>query len=109
MAAGKEVYQGTTIVLKYTPVNATMAIPVFTGKTKEQIIGEGYQRLLDITFQTADAPVPGSAGLVTGQSVKAGEIVAVGTVITLTISPAEPPAEPDPTPTTAPTLSPTPR
>lgn len=108
VAAGKEVYQGTTIVLKYTPVNTTMAIPVFTGKMKEQIISEGYQRLLDITFLTADAPVPGSAGLVIGQSVKSGEIVAVGTAITLTISPAEPPAEPDPTPTTAPTPSPTP-
>jgi len=107
VAAGKEVYQGTTIVLKYTPVNTTMAIPSFAGKTKDQIIAEGYQRLLDITFQTADAPVPGSAGLVIGQSVKAGEIVAVGTAITLTISPDEPPTEPEPTPATAPSPTPT--
>lgn len=89
VSPGKDVYEGSTIVLKYCPADTTVMVVDFSGKTREQIIAEGWQVKLDIDFATADAPVPGFVNQVHRQSVPAGSIVASGTAITLTISPAD--------------------
>ena len=98
LAPGLEVYEGSTVTLKYRPVNVTIPIPDFTGMTQAQIISDGYLMKLDITFRNADYYVDGFPQMVFDQSIKVGEIVASGTAITLTISPEEP-TEPTPTPT----------
>ncbi|MGI6298220.1 MAG: PASTA domain-containing protein [Saccharofermentanales bacterium] len=89
IAPGKDVYQGTTIILKYNPANVTTVVPDFNGQTKEQVIAAGHLKKLKISFTEGEQSVPGQAGKIVAQSVTAGKTVAAGTPITLTISPAE--------------------
>jgi serine/threonine-protein kinase len=98
---GKEVYEGTPVTLKYNPSDVAVTLPDFRGKTEAAIIAEGYRKKLTITFVQADLPVAGFADQVVEQSIRAGETVAAGTSITLTISPPEPPVETDPTDSTS--------
>lgn len=94
IAAGTEVYQGATITLKYTPSSQTQ-IPDFTGMTQQEIIDAGHRMKLLITFVTAEDAVAGYEGKVYEQSVASGTTVAMGSKITLTISPQAPPEEPE--------------
>lgn len=48
-APGSELFDGSTITLKYNPVNMTLDMPDFTGKTVEQIKTEGWLTKLRIT------------------------------------------------------------
>jgi eukaryotic-like serine/threonine-protein kinase len=89
-AAGTEMYQGSTITLKYKPADATLNMPDFRGMTKAAIIAAGYLKKLNITFIQADAYVDGYSEKVYDQSVLAGETVAFGTAVTLHVSPAGP-------------------
>ena len=86
-APGEEIYENSTLTLKYNPANVTLDVPDFTGMTPEQILAAGYQKKLDILFIQADIPVEGYAGKVVGQSLTAGVTVAYGSKITLTVSP----------------------
>jgi eukaryotic-like serine/threonine-protein kinase len=106
---GDEVYEQSTVTLTYNPAEETMAVPDFTGMTQEEIIENEYLKQLNITFEWADLHVEGFDNTVFMQSLPAGQTVALGSAITLTISP-ELPAEPTPAPsdTTEPSLSPTP-
>jgi beta-lactam-binding protein with PASTA domain len=104
VAPGKEIFENTTVTLKYNPVTTTIPVPDFAGKSRDQIVAEGYLKLLTITFQTADEPDAGMPGIVQSQSIRAGEVVAVGTAITLVVSPE---AEPTPVVTEAPSPTPT--
>lgn len=101
--AGTEIYEGTTVTLKYNPVNQTIAVPSLVGKTRDQLIEEGLRKLFDVTFLPADVPTGVLPGTVLSQSLPVGEIMAVGTAITLTIEP-----EPEPTPVVTESPSPTP-
>jgi beta-lactam-binding protein with PASTA domain len=101
VAAGKEVYENTTITLKYHPADVTIKIPDFTGMTREAILEAGYLKKLNITFILLDYPVEGFSNVVYQQSIPAGRTVVAGTDITLTISPEGPTdntEEPEPTP-----------
>lgn len=88
IAAGSEVYENSTITLKYCPVNVTITVPDFRGMTQAEIIAAGYLKKLDMTFAFASYPVEGFPGQVFEQSLPAGSVAAVGSKITLTISPA---------------------
>jgi eukaryotic-like serine/threonine-protein kinase len=98
VAAGTEVYQGTTITLKYAPVNATLDLPNFVGMTRQAIIDAGWLKKLDITFVDAGYIVEGYAGQIYEQSLPAGRTYAYGTKITLQESQPAPTPEPSPTP-----------
>lgn len=104
IAPGKEIFEKTTVTLKYNPVNTTIPVPDFVGTSRDPIIAEGYLKLLTITFQPADAPEAGLPGTVLSQSIRAGEVVAVGTAITLVVNPE---VEPTPVVTEAPSPTPT--
>ena len=110
VAAGQEVYEQTTITLKYNPANVTVTIPDFAGLTQAEILEAGYLNKLNITFVVLEFPVPGYVNTVCQQSIAADETVVAGTAITLSISPEEPEptptSEPEPTPTTEPTPTP---
>ena len=88
IAAGSEVYENSTITLKYCPVNVTITVPDFSGMTQAEIIAAGYLKKLDMTFAYASYPVEGFPGQVFEQSLLAGSVAAAGSKITLTISPA---------------------
>lgn len=110
VAAGKEVYENTTITLKYQPANVTIQIPDFTGMTREAILEAGYLKKLNITFILLDFHVEGYENVVYQQSLPSGRTVVAGTDITLTISPKKPPEsteDPEPTPTAEPEPTPT--
>ncbi|MDW7656634.1 MAG: PASTA domain-containing protein [Bacillota bacterium] len=105
VAAGKEVYENTTITLKYHPADVTIQIPDFTGMTQEAVLEAEYLKKLNITFILLDFHVEGFSNVVYQQSISAGKTVVSGTDITLTISPEAPPEiteEPEPTPTEEP-------
>ena len=89
-----------TFTLNTIP-DVAVTLPDFRGKTEAAIIVEGYRKKLTITFVQADLQVAGFADQVVEQSIRAGETVAAGTSITLTISPPEPPVETDPTDSTS--------
>ena len=88
IAAGSEVYENSTITLKYCPANVTITVPDFRGKTQAEIIAAGYLAKLDITFTYASYPVEGYPNQVSEQSVPVNYTAAAGSKITLTISPA---------------------
>lgn len=88
IAAGSEVYENSTITLKYCPVNITITVPDFSGMTQAEIIAAGYLKKLDMTFAIASYPVEGFSGQVFEQSLPAGSVAAAGSKINLTISPA---------------------
>jgi len=88
VAAGKEVFEGNTITLKYCPANVTLTIPDFTGQTRQAILAAGWMSKLNMAFADAETPKPDAAGQVCRQSVAAGTTVAAGTEIILTIYPA---------------------
>lgn len=88
IAAGSEVYENSTITLKYCPVNVTITIPDFSGMTQAEIVAAGYLKKLDMTFSYASYPVDGFPGQVFEQTLTAGSVAAAGSKITLTISPA---------------------
>jgi eukaryotic-like serine/threonine-protein kinase len=96
ISAGREVYEGTTITLKYNPGDVQVKVPNFSGKTQKQIIATGYGKKFDITFVLADTYVDGFSGTVCKQSIRTGVMVISGTAITLTVSPS---AEVSPEPT----------
>ncbi len=87
VAAGKEIYEGSTVTLKYVPANVTLSVPDFTGLTRQTVLDGGWPSQLTITYVTADTPRPDKAGLVASQSLAAGTTVAAGTAITLTVYP----------------------
>jgi eukaryotic-like serine/threonine-protein kinase len=90
LAAGSEVYEGTTLTLYYVPANVTYVVPNFTGMTQAAIEAAGYRLKFDLTFVWSDTPVTGYGDKVVAQSLIAGTTVAAGSKITLTVSPAEP-------------------
>lgn len=88
VAAGREVYQGSTITLKYNPDNVQVAVPDFTGKTEAELAA--YNNILSITVVVSDTHVDGYDDTVWKQSVEAGTTVASGSPITVYISPLPP-------------------
>ncbi len=93
LAAGTEAYEGSTIVLKYDPVDKTIEMPDFRGMSRTEIIDADWLYKLDITFVELGYPVEGYSGTVCEQSREAGWTVAYGTAVTLGI------CEPAPTET----------
>ncbi|HBP37169.1 MAG TPA: hypothetical protein DD640_00175 [Clostridiales bacterium] len=89
-APGEEIYENSTLTLKYNPANVTLDIPDFTGMTPEEILAAGYSQKLDIQFIQADIPVEGYVGKVVGQTIIPGTTVVYGTAITLTVAPGSP-------------------
>ena len=85
-APGSELYEGSTITLKYNPVNATLVMPNFSGKTVQKILEEGWMKKLTITFVEAGYAVEGYEGAVFKQTLDSGKIYAFGTEITLMVS-----------------------
>jgi eukaryotic-like serine/threonine-protein kinase len=90
IAAGSEVYENSTVTLKYVPAKLTLSVPDFTGMTQSSIIAAGYLYKLDITFADAGYYVEGLGGKVFAQSIPAMTIVAYGSKITLTVSAPSP-------------------
>lgn len=78
VAAGKEVQQGTTITLKYTPVKSTVKVPDLIGMTKSEVIKAGYHKKFDLEYDLS-----GGGTKIESQSVAAGTTVAPGTSLTL--------------------------
>ncbi|MFI3170855.1 MAG: PASTA domain-containing protein [Eubacteriales bacterium] len=76
--AGKEVQQGTTIILKYRPVTSTIVVPNFVGMTEQEVMAAEYyyQYELEISLNGATT--------IQSQSILAGTTVAPGTKIQLT-------------------------
>ena len=72
IAAGKEISEGTTITLKYNPVNVQVTVPDFTNMTKEQIWAKNYHKSLDIRFEEGTEYKEGQEGRVYEQSLCAG-------------------------------------
>lgn len=97
IAAGKEISEGTTITLKYNPVNVQVTVPDFTNMTKEQIWAKNYHKSLDIRFEEGTEYKEGQEGRVYEQSLCAGTKTASGSVIKLTVRPKEM-GMPDPLP-----------
>lgn len=95
IAAGTEVSEESTITLKYNPATAKVTVPDFENKTQDEIIAAGWYQKFSITFVLADTYVEGHADKAYKQSIPAGSSVAVGSDITIYISP--PPPEPSPT------------
>ncbi len=104
IAAGTEVYEGTTITLKYTPSKQAQ-VPNFDGMTQQEVLDAGYDKQFTITFVQSEDEVSGYDEQIYEQSVPVGTTVAMGEAITLYIS-AE--AAPVVTPTTTPVATPTP-
>jgi len=92
--AGTEVTEGTTITLKYVPVDVKIKVPNFINMTKEEILAGNYNKMLDIRFAEGTEYVEGYAGKVYKQSLAPNTQVAAGSVITLTICPGQPQPEP---------------
>ena len=86
--AGKEISEGSTIILKYVPANVKVTVPNYKGKTKEKILSEGHNKNFDIRFEEGMEYVEGMEGKVTGQSLKASSKTAAGSVLILTIGPS---------------------
>lgn len=87
--AGKEITEGSTIVLKYVPANVKVTVPNFVGMTKDEILKGKYNKSFDIRFEEATEYVEGYEGKVYKQSLVANTKAAAGSVITLTIGPAQ--------------------
>lgn len=85
VAAGMEVQEGSTIILKFNPANVTVTVPDFTGMTEAQIRSGGYYMNFDITLVVSETVVDGYADKVCKQSLPAGTTVACGSAITLTV------------------------
>ncbi len=85
--AGKEITEGSTIVLKYVPANVKVTVPNFKGMTKEEILAGKYNKSFDIKFVDGIEYVEGYEGKVYDQSLRANTTTAAGSVITLTIGP----------------------
>ena len=81
ISAGTEVAVGTIVKLKYNPVNVTLDVPDFTGKTVAEVKAMPQYDNLDITFQLGETSSTGN--IVYDQSVAAYSTVAYGTEITL--------------------------
>jgi beta-lactam-binding protein with PASTA domain len=92
LAPGKEVTEGTKIVLKYSPAPAELLeVPKFTGRTEDQIKAdpqENYLKQFNLVFVPAEAN-DGIHGenVVIRQSVPVGTKVPYGTMITLYTNP----------------------
>jgi beta-lactam-binding protein with PASTA domain len=88
---GKEVPEGTKIVLKYSPApEKLLTVPDFTGKEKATIIGdaENYLKQYNLVFVIAEVNDPSYIdNVVKSQSVAVDTKVPYGTTITLTINP----------------------
>lgn len=85
--AGKEISEGTTIVLKYTPANTKVTVPNFIGMRKEDILGSSHNKILDIRFEEDMEYVEGYEGKIYKQSLRANTQTAAGSVIILNIGP----------------------
>jgi len=85
--AGKEITEGSTIVLKYVPANVKVTVPNFVGMTKEEILKGKHNKNLDIRFVEGVEYVEGYEGKVYEQSLSANTKTAAGSIITLTIGP----------------------
>lgn len=85
VAAGTEVKSGATITLKFNPVNKTLAVPNFVGQTEAEIKATDIFKKLNVKFTTGE-PSAELAGKVSTQSLPAGQTVAYGTTITLTVA-----------------------
>ena len=81
--AGTEVDVGAIITLKYNPVNATLDVPDFTGKTVSEVMAMSEYDSLNIVFELGTAG--GTPNEVYYQSVTAHSTVAYGTEIKLYI------------------------
>jgi len=97
ISAGKEISEGSTITLKYNPVNVQVTVPDFTNMTKDQIWAQNYHKLLDIRFEEGTEYMAGFEGKVYQQSLRAGTKAASGSIITLTVRPKQI-GIPEPTP-----------
>lgn len=87
--AGKEIAEGSTIVLKYVPANVKVTVPNFVGMTKDEILKGKYNKSFDIRFEEGTEYVEGYEGKVYQQSLVANTKAAAGSVITLTIGPTQ--------------------
>lgn len=85
--AGKEITEGSTIVLKYVPANVKVTVPNFNGMTKADISSSAHYKTFDIRFVDGTEYVEGYGGKVYEQSLRANTKAAAGSVITLTIGP----------------------
>ena len=85
--AGKEITEGSTIVLKYVPANVKVTVPNFVGMTKAEILNGKYNRSFDIRYVEGTEYVEGYEGKVYEQSLVANTKAAAGSIITLTIGP----------------------
>lgn len=86
VTAGQEVKSGTTITLKFNPVNKTLDVPNFIGQTEAEIRATDIYKKLNVKFTTGE-PCADLAGKVSMQSLPAGQTVAYGTMITLAVAP----------------------
>ena len=57
--AGKEITEGSTIVLKYVPANVKVTVPNFVGMTKDEILKGKYNRSFDIRFEEGTEYIEG--------------------------------------------------
>ena len=86
--AGKEITEGSTIVLKYVPANVKVTVPDFKGMTKAEVLAGKHNKTFDIRFADGTEYIEGYEGKVCEQSIRANTKTAAGSVITLTIGPA---------------------
>lgn len=90
IAPGKEVHSGSTITLKYNPMNSTINVGNFVGKTEQEIktLPEylNQKQFLNLVFVVGEFK-SGFEGKVYSQSIAYGTTVANGTTVTLTVSP----------------------
>ena len=87
--AGKEITEGSTIVLKYVPANVKVTVPNFVGMTKDEILKGKHNRSFDIRFEEGTEYIEGYEGKVYEQSLAANTKAASGSIITLTIGPTQ--------------------
>jgi beta-lactam-binding protein with PASTA domain len=89
ISAGKEINEGSTITLKYTPANVQVIVPDFTNLTKADIWAKNYHKSFDIRFVEGTEYKEGMEDKVYVQSLQAGTKAASGSIITLTLRPKQ--------------------
>ncbi len=112
-APGKTVAVNSTITLKISTGQVVMPslfdLSTDPTKVKEAVTAElkKHSPYLEVKFDEVENPVV-TPGMVTNQSVPAGQDVAQHTTVVVTLAKAPAPAEPTPTPTPKPSTTPTP-
>ncbi len=94
---GQQIEQGSTIEVKYTPLNQTHSVPDFSGLTRLQIEASGYHMMFSITYSEGDYQA-GMEDKATGQSISAGTTVAAGTDVEIILGAQSASTTPTPAP-----------